>query len=67
VGLRLFVPEAWTSDSQRCLQAGVPEPATVSQSKGEIALSELDRLRAKGRCFGTVLVDAGYGVSVAFR
>ncbi|WP_244479736.1 IS701 family transposase, partial [Methylobacterium sp. Leaf111] len=37
------------------------------RSKGEIALSELDRLRAEGLRFSTVLADAGYGVSAAFR
>jgi len=67
VSLRLFLPEAWTSDPQRCVQAGVPEAATEPRSKGEIALSELDRLRAEGLRFGTVLADAGYGVSAAFR
>ncbi|MFD0936049.1 IS701 family transposase [Methylobacterium trifolii] len=67
VGLHLFLPQAWTSDPQRCAQAGVPEPATTPRSKGEIALSELDRLQAAGLCFGTVLADAGYGVSAAFR
>ena len=67
VALRLFLPEAWTSDPERCTQASVPESATVPQSKGEIALSELDRLRAGGLRFGTVLADAGYGTSAAFR
>ena len=37
------------------------------RSKGEIALAELDRLRAAGVRFGTVLADAGYGASAAFR
>ena len=67
VGLHLLLPEAWTSDPQRCGQAGVPEAAIVPRTKGEIALSELDRLRAAGLRFGTVLADAGYGVSAAFR
>ena len=67
VGLRLFLPEAWTSDPQRCRQVGVPEAATAPRTKGEIALSELDRLQAAGLRFGTVLADAGYGVSAAFR
>jgi SRSO17 transposase len=61
VGLRLFLPEAWTSDPRRGLQAGVPKPATVPRSKGEIALSELDRLRAEGLRFGTVLVGPVWG------
>ncbi|CAA2105387.1 hypothetical protein MBUL_03167 [Methylobacterium bullatum] len=66
VGLRLFLPQASTSDPQRCVQAGVPEPATVPRSKGKIALSELDRLRAEGLRFFTVLANAGYGISAAF-
>lgn len=36
-------------------------------SKGEIALAELDRVQAAGMWFGTVLADAGYGTSGAFR
>lgn len=67
VGFRLFLPEAWTSDPQRCLQAGVPEPAIAPRSNRAITVCELDRLRADGLRFGTVLADAGYGVSAAFR
>lgn len=67
VGLCLFLPEAWTSDPQRCEQAGVPKAAAAPRSKGETALSELDRLQAAGLRFGTVLADAGYSVSTAFR
>ena len=37
------------------------------QSKGEIALAELDRMAATGVRFGTVLADAGYGASAVFR
>jgi SRSO17 transposase len=39
----------------------------VPLSKGEIARAELYRLRATGVRFGTVLADAGYGASAAFR
>jgi SRSO17 transposase len=67
VGLRLFLPEEWTSDRERCAQAGVPEAAMAPRSKGELALDELDRLTAAGVRFGTVLADAGYGASAAFR
>ena len=42
------------------MDAGVPEAAVVPQSKGAIALAELDRLRAEGVRFGVVLADAGY-------
>jgi SRSO17 transposase len=67
VGLRLFLPEEWIKDPERCAAAGVPEEAIVVRSKGEIALAELDRLRAAGGRFGLVLADAGYGASAAFR
>src|SRR5215208_3705737 len=45
VALRLFLPGEWTSNPNRCAQAGVPEASRMARSKGEIALSELDRLR----------------------
>jgi len=67
VGLRLFLPERWTGDPERCAAAGVPEVEVVARSKGEIALAELDRLIAAGARFGVVLADAGYGASAEFR
>jgi SRSO17 transposase len=67
VGLRLFLPEKWTSDPARCAAAGVPETEVVARAKGEIALTELDRLIAAGVRFGIVLGDTGYGASAEFR
>lgn len=67
VALRLFLPEKWTADPARCAAAGVPEAEILPRAKGEIALAELDRLIAAGVRFGTVLADAGYGASAAFR
>ena len=67
VGLRLFLPDEWIKDPQRCAAAGVPQAEIISRSKGEIALAEVDRLRAAGVQFGLVLSDAGYGASAAFR
>src|ERR1700751_3619415 len=43
VGLRLFLPAAWTDDPGRCEEAGVPEAARTAQTKAEIALAEIDR------------------------
>jgi SRSO17 transposase len=65
--LRLFLPDAWTNDPERLARAGVPEPERVPRSKPDIALRELDRVRAAGVRFGVVLADAGYGISAAFR
>ncbi len=67
VALRLFLPEEWVDDPERCAAAGVPEDQVVASSKGAIALAELDRLIAARVRFGMVLADAGYGASAAFR
>jgi len=67
VGLRLFLPEEWTGDAERCARAGVPDAAISPRSKGEIALAALDRVRAAGVRFGCVLADACYGTSAEFR
>jgi SRSO17 transposase len=63
VGLRLFLPESWTSDLPRMARAGVPEPFRRPLTKPEIALEEIDRLTAQGVRFDAVLADAGYGHS----
>ena len=67
VGLRLFLPESWADDTARMSQAGVPEGWRAARSKPEIALAEIDRVMAAGLIFGTVLADAGYGLSAPFR
>ena len=48
VGLRLFLPESWTSDVPRLERAGVPEDFRHYRTKPEIALAEIDRVRAAG-------------------
>jgi SRSO17 transposase len=67
VGLRLFLPTAWTDDPDRCDAAGVPEAAQAAQTKPEIALAEVDRVIGAGLRFGCVLGAAGYGSSPVFR
>jgi len=67
VTVRLFLPEAWTGDPERCRRAGVPETRLAAQTKPAMALEELDRVRALGVRFGEVVADAGYGPSAAFR
>jgi SRSO17 transposase len=66
VGLRLFLPRAWAEDAARRTRAGVPE-AILSRPKWQIALDELDRVRAVGASFGCVLTDAEYGKAADFR
>jgi hypothetical protein len=59
VGLRLFLPESWTSDPERIMQARVPEVRRGALSKPEIAIEEIDRVIASGVRFGCVLADSG--------
>jgi SRSO17 transposase len=67
VGLRLFLPESWTCDPARLGRAGVPDDHRAYRTKPEIALAEIERVRAAGVRFGCVLADAGYGLSAPFR
>ena len=67
VGLRLFLPESWTSDPVRLDLAKVPQERRACRIKPGIALDEIDRVRGSGVRFGCVLADAGYGLSAPFR
>ena len=67
VGLRLFLPESWTSGADRMARAWIPADHQAFRSKPEIAIDEVDRVRAAGVRFGCVLADAGYGMSASFR
>jgi SRSO17 transposase len=67
VGLRLFLPESWTDDPVRTAKVRVPTEQHAFRSKLEIAIEEIDRVRAAGVRFGCVLADAGYGLSAPFR
>src|SRR4051812_12054933 len=67
VGLRLFLPAAWTDNPGRCARAGVPEEHRSPLAKTDIALEEVVRVLAAGVRFGWAVADAGYGISAAFR
>lgn len=67
LGLRLFLPQSWTSDEARMVKAGVPGPFRPYRTKPAIAIEEIDRVAAAGVRFGCVLADAGYGLSAPFR
>src|SRR5689334_22476334 len=66
VGLRLYLPQAWVEDAERRARAGVPE-GIGGRPKWQIALDEIDRIRAAGARFGAVLADADYGRMAEFR
>lgn len=57
---RLYLPEEWTNDRERCAQAGVPDEIAFA-TKPELAISMLEQARAAHVPFSWVLADAGYG------
>jgi SRSO17 transposase len=59
IGLRLFLPESWIGDADRMAKTHIPEDWRAARTKPEIALAEIDRIRAAGVWFATVLADAG--------
>lgn len=66
LGLQLYLPESWCSDTQLRSAAGVPEEIEFKK-KWQIALELLDAARENGGPTLPVLADAGYGDSRDFR
>jgi hypothetical protein len=67
IGLRLFLPESWTSDPERMARARVPEDRRTALTKPEIAIEEIDRVIASGARFGCVLADSVWGLPKRLR
>ncbi|MFJ2478255.1 IS701 family transposase [Streptomyces sp. NPDC087659] len=57
---RLYLPEEWTSDRERCREAGVPDNVAFA-TKPELAIAMLTDALAAAVPFAWVLADAGYG------
>jgi SRSO17 transposase len=66
VAWRLYLPEVWCQDTERCQQAGVPE-GVAFQTKPEIALEQIRQAMKRQVPVGVVLADAGYGKGTQFR
>lgn len=64
--LRLFLPSEWSTNPERCVQAGIPAEHPLRSTKWELALREIDDLTGSVQ-YGMVLADAGYGVNAKFR
>ena len=68
VDKRLYLPESWSKDPERCRAAGVPEEEREYRSKTELALEMLERALARGHLkAGWVAGDAALGVLPSFR
>ena len=66
IAWRLYLPEAWCSDSERRQQAGVPEGIEF-HTKPEIALQQIRQAVEQKVSVGVILADAGYGNGMPFR
>lgn len=67
IWMRLFLPESWTKDTERCLAAGIPEAERAHRPKWEIAIEGVDTALAAGVRFGLVGADTEYGKAPEFR
>ena len=66
IGGRLYLPESWTEEAERCRQAGVPEQIGFA-TKPQIALELIGAALADGVPKAPVLGDFVYGINGAFR
>jgi SRSO17 transposase len=60
-GARLYLPEDWTEDSERCEAAKVPEAERRFRTKPELAWELIEQMATDGIPFGWVGMDAVYG------
>jgi SRSO17 transposase len=65
-GFRLYLPEGWAQDPRRRQVAGVPAGVKF-QTKGALALAQIDELLSEEVPLAPVVADAGYGASTQFR
>jgi SRSO17 transposase len=61
VDFRLFLPEQWARDEERCAKAKVPEAERCHRTKAELALEMVKKARERGLRFEWVGGDEVYG------
>jgi SRSO17 transposase len=66
IGMRLYLPDAWTNDQERRKKAGIPDSVEFEE-KWRLAIHLLDEALAAGVRKHVVLADAGYGDVSEFR
>ncbi|HYL97292.1 MAG TPA: IS701 family transposase, partial [Terriglobales bacterium] len=66
IAWRLYLPDEWRQDVERCRGAGVPE-GMAFQTKPEIALEQIRQAVERQVPVGVVLADAGFGKDTPFR
>ena len=67
IDARLFLPQVWTDDPERCTRAGVPQQVTYA-SKADLGRALLRQARLRGQLQGQwVTADEWYGRGAEFR
>ncbi len=66
IDTRLYLPEAWIRDQERCRAAGIPESEMVLKSKTDLAFEIVVHAHDNGVRFSWVCVDGGYGKEPGF-
>jgi len=66
VDVRLYLPQKWVDDPERCAKAGIPESERIFRTKEQLALEIVQHAVSQGLRFGWVGADAGYGKGPAF-
>lgn len=66
VDFRLFLPEAWAQDEERCAKAKVPDGARVHRTKTQLALEMVETARARGLRYQWIGGDEVYGNNASF-
>ena len=68
VDQRLYLPQEWTSDVERCAAVGVPEARRGYRSKTELAMDMLEQAWARGYLKAQwVAGDSAFGMSPTLR
>ena len=68
VDKRLYLPQEWTSEADRCGAAGVPADRQQYRGKTELALEMLEQAQARGHLRAQwVAGDSAFGISPPFR
>ena len=62
----LYLPAAWTSDPDRCAEAGIPDDVKF-HTKYQLAQQMIERARAAGTPFAWVTADEVYGQAAPRR
>jgi SRSO17 transposase len=66
ISFRLFLPQSWVDDKDRCKEAGIPDESVEFFTKPELAIQLVIEARMHGVEFEWISTDSLYGKNPAF-